>query len=134
MTDEENESDTIENVRILYRSQLLGYRFNGFLDKNDVFSGEFVFTSVRQGLLMTFVLPPNSYQRIRDVFSQHADNAPVWIYQLREKTNCQSPYQLMGDLNTNGHGISALNKLTLPLHQLALLQLSTLHPWDQNES
>jgi hypothetical protein len=118
--------NTIDNVQLLFRCPSLRYRYNGFLDSSDVFVGEFVFPLLKQGINLTLALAPGTYCSVKDAFCNFGQSNSEWIYQLILKGDGEKTQLTVSQGDESSRAIKDLERVTLPLHQLALLQMSTM--------
>ena len=120
------------NCRIICRDLGLGYRFNGFLSDENLFSGEIVFPQLRQGVTTHFVLAAGTYDHIAETVAEIDADTSKWVYQWVRGSGPQAKRHMVGP--TNSEAIVKLHQLTRPLHQLALLQQSVLLPWQPQQA
>jgi hypothetical protein len=112
------------SIKLLYRDALNGYRFNGYLDEENVFVGEFVFPDFETGINLTLLLRKGAFQRVTDLVSQPVEDSPDWVYQCVLR-HLEEAVHIKVGLNSE-RLVTELGAILLPLHQLALLQIAQL--------
>jgi len=91
-----------------------------------VFVGEFVFPLLKQGINLTLALAPGTYCSIKGAFCNFGQSNSEWMYQLILKADGEKTHLTVSQGDESSRAIKDLERMTLPLHQLALLQMSTM--------